>query len=181
MVNIRRRPTRTPKRLTSRTIVRPQIPHQIQTNTEKKPTNRNANNSNANKNANANRLTNRNQNGNSNRAANTNSNANSTATPAHTNANLLESQPKTNTNAGSRLPVLPGGLQLRSNALKLTQNDRNSPIDSFGKLFKTREEIAPSKAGASCFRGRDGWAICAQYYGRFAGRKSNFPCNPTAY
>jgi hypothetical protein len=74
-------------------------------NTEKKPTNRNANNSNANKNANANRLTNRNQNGNSNRAANTNSNANSTATPSHTNSNLLESQPRTNTNRGVASPT----------------------------------------------------------------------------
>lgn len=70
-------------------------------NTEKKPTNRNANNSNANKNANANRLTNRNQNANSNRAVNTN--ANSTATPSR-NANLLESQPRTNTNRGVTSP-----------------------------------------------------------------------------
>ena len=73
-------------------------------NTEKKPTNRNANNSNGNKNGNANRLTNRNQNGNSNRAANSNSNANSTATPSQRNANLLESQPKTNTNRGVTTP-----------------------------------------------------------------------------
>ena len=74
------------------------------TNTEKKPTNRNANNSNGNKNGNANRLTNRNQNGNSNRAANSNSNANSTATPSQRNANLLESQPRTNTNRGVASP-----------------------------------------------------------------------------
>lgn len=73
-------------------------------NTEKKPTNRNANNSNGNKNGNANRLTNRNQNGNSNRAANSNSNANSTATPSQRNANLLESQPRTNTNRGVASP-----------------------------------------------------------------------------
>jgi beta-lactam-binding protein with PASTA domain len=75
-------------------------------NTEKKPTNRNANNSNANKNANANanRLTNRNQNGNSNRA-NTNSNANSTATPpSHTNANLLETQPRVASPSPARRP-----------------------------------------------------------------------------
>lgn len=73
-------------------------------NTEKKPTNRNANNSNGNKNGNANRLTNRNQNGNSNRAGNSNSNANSTATPSQRNANLLESQPRTNTNRGVASP-----------------------------------------------------------------------------
>ena len=73
-------------------------------NTEKKPTNRNANNSNGNKNGNANRLTNRNQNGNANRAANSNSNANSTATPSQRNANLLESQPRTNTNRGVASP-----------------------------------------------------------------------------
>ena len=73
-------------------------------NTEKKPTNRNANNSNGNKNGNANRLTNRNQNGNSNRAANSNSNANSTATPSQRNANLLESQPRTNANRGVASP-----------------------------------------------------------------------------
>lgn len=68
-------------------------------NTEKKPANRNANNSNANKNANANanRLTNRNQNVNANRATNGNLNVNATATPAHTNANLLE-PPRTNSN-----------------------------------------------------------------------------------
>ena len=71
------------------------------TNTEKKPANRN---SNANKNANANRLTNRNQNANANRAANGNLNANSTGTPAHTNANLLESPPRTNTNRGVTSP-----------------------------------------------------------------------------
>lgn len=73
-------------------------------NAEKKPANRNSNNSNANKNANANanRLTNRNQNGNANRATNGNSNANST--PAHTNANLFESQPRTNTNRGVTSP-----------------------------------------------------------------------------
>jgi beta-lactam-binding protein with PASTA domain len=71
-------------------------------NNEKKPTNRNAN-ANKNANANANRVTNRNQNGNSNRAANSNSNANSTATPSR-NANLLETQPRVNTNRGVASP-----------------------------------------------------------------------------
>ena len=71
------------------------------TNTEKKPANRNANNSNANKNANANanRLTNRNQNVNANRATNGNLNANTT--PARTNANMLETEPRVNTNRGT--------------------------------------------------------------------------------
>ena len=75
-------------------------------NTEKKPANRNSNNSNANKNANANanRLTNRNQNGNANRAPNLNANATGTATPARSNANLLESTPRTNTNRGVTSP-----------------------------------------------------------------------------
>jgi beta-lactam-binding protein with PASTA domain len=77
------------------------------TNTEKKPANRNANNSNANKNANANanRLTNRNQNANANRATNGNLNVNATATPAHTNANLLESTPRTSPSPARRPPA----------------------------------------------------------------------------
>jgi beta-lactam-binding protein with PASTA domain len=73
-------------------------------NTEKKPANRNANNSNANKNANANRLANRNQNENANRATNGNLNANASGTPVHTNTNMLESLPRTNTNRGATSP-----------------------------------------------------------------------------
>lgn len=76
-------------------------------NTEKKATNRNTNNSNANNknaNANANRLANRNQNLNVNRVANGNLGESGTVTPARTNANMLESTPRVNTNHGAASP-----------------------------------------------------------------------------
>ncbi|HEU5239079.1 MAG TPA: PASTA domain-containing protein [Pyrinomonadaceae bacterium] len=76
-------------------------------NAEKKATNRNANNSNANNknaNANANRLANRNQNLNVNHAANGNLGESGTVPPPRTNANLLESTPRVNTNRGAASP-----------------------------------------------------------------------------